>query len=187
MPFEKFVASASQEARNRGGNALYEFYVGSVYRYGMFNGDPHPGNLLFHDDGALTVLDYGCVREFDRNMVRALALLSRAVRADDPHAIRRALSEIGAAEPDDRAMPVTRQLLRGFFGPVLVKGPHRVESGLSLDTKELMKDKLAVARMRLPPKLMFLFRIRFGLHSELVRLRSVGDWAALEEELSSAA
>jgi len=39
------------------------------------------------------------------------------------------------------------------------------------------------ARMRLPAKLLFLFRIRFGLHSELARLKSVADWAALEERL----
>jgi predicted unusual protein kinase regulating ubiquinone biosynthesis (AarF/ABC1/UbiB family) len=160
-----------------------EFYVGSVYRFGLFNGDPHPGNLLFRDDGSLTVLDFGCVKEFGPQLVRALAALSRAVRADDPHAIRRALIELGAAEPDEKGYAVTRRLLRGFFGPALSQGPHRVESGLSLDTREIMKDKLAVARMRLPAKLLFLFRIRFGLHSELTRLKAVADWAALEERL----
>jgi hypothetical protein len=46
-----------------------------------------------------------------------------------------------------------------------------------------MKDKVAVARMRLPAKLLFLFRIRFGLHSELTRLEAVADWAALEAHL----
>jgi hypothetical protein len=105
------------------------------------------------------------------------------VRSDDPPAIRRALVELGAGEPDEKGYAVTRQLLRGFFGPVLTQGPHRVESGLSLDTRQIMKDKLVVARMRLPPKLLFLFRIRFGLHSELTRLKAVADWAALEERL----
>jgi hypothetical protein len=32
--------------------------------------------------------------------------------------------------------------------------------------------------------LLFLFRIRFGLHSELAKLGSVVDWAALEAELA---
>ena len=40
-----------------------------------------------------------------------------------------------------------------------------------------------VARMRLPAKLLFLFRIRFGLHAELTRLEAVADWAALEAHL----
>jgi len=181
LPFERFAATASQAARDRAGALLYEFYVGSVYRFGLFNGDPHPGNLLFREDGSLIVLDFGCVREFDPALVRSLAALSRAVRADDAGAIREALRGMGAAGPDDLA--VTRQLLRGFFGPVLRPGPHAVESGLSLDARAIMRDKLAVARMRLPARLLFLFRIRFGLHSELVRLRSVADWAALEEQL----
>jgi predicted unusual protein kinase regulating ubiquinone biosynthesis (AarF/ABC1/UbiB family) len=180
LAFEKFCSSASQPARDRAGAALYEFYVGSVYRFGMFNGDPHPGNLLFRDDGSVIVLDFGCVKEFESELVDALAALSRAVRVDQPHAIRGALVRLGAAEPDSKGFAVTRQLLRGFFGPVLVEGPHRVESGLSLDAREIMKDKLAVARMRLPAKLLFLFRIRFGLHSELARLESIADWAALE-------
>lgn len=181
LPFEAFCASASQAARDRAGAALYEFYVGSVYRHGLFNGDPHPGNLSFGDDGSLTVFDFGCVKAFEPALVRALAALSRAVRADEPTAIRRALLDLGAAEPDAKSFAVTRQLLRGFFGPVLSPGPHVVESGLSLDAREIMKDKLAIARMRLPAKLLFLFRIRFGLHSELARLKAVADWAALEE------
>lgn len=187
VTFDRFAASASQAARDRAGRALYEFYVGSVYRHALFNGDPHPGNLLFREDGSLIVLDFGCVREFDRSLVRGLASLSRAVRADDETAIRAALRELGAAEPDPKGFSVARQLLRGFFGPLLVKGPHVVESGMSLDFREIAKDKLAVGRMRLPPKLLFLFRIRFGLHSELVKLRSRVDWAGLEEELCAAA
>jgi len=181
--FERFCGSASQAARDRAGASLYEFYVGSVYRFGLFNGDPHPGNLLFHDDGGLTVLDFGCVKEFAPKLVRALAALSRGVRADDRHAVNRALVELGAAEQDAEGYAVGRKLMRGFFGPVLTEGPHRVESGLSVDAREIMKDKLAVARMRLPAKLLFLFRIRFGLHSELARLNAVADWAALEERL----
>ena len=183
LSFERFCASASQTARDRAGAALYEFYVGSVYRFGLFNGDPHPGNLLFRDDGSLIVLDFGCVKELEPEMVRALAALSRAVRADDPQAIRRALGQLGAAEPDGKGYAVTRQVLRGFFGPVVIEGFHLVESGLSLDMRQIMTDKLAVARMRLPAKLLFLFRIRFGLHSELARLKAVADWAALEQRL----
>jgi predicted unusual protein kinase regulating ubiquinone biosynthesis (AarF/ABC1/UbiB family) len=182
--FDDFAANASQAARDRAGRTLYEFYVGSVYRHGLFNADPHPGNLLFAEDGRLTVLDYGCVREFDERMRAGIKALSRAVRADDGPAIRRALVELGGAPPDDRTFPHTRTMLRGFFGPTLERGPHRVESGFNADMRTILVDKRAVLRMRLPGRLLFLFRIRFGLHSEIARLRSVADWAALETELA---
>jgi predicted unusual protein kinase regulating ubiquinone biosynthesis (AarF/ABC1/UbiB family) len=184
MRFDDFAANASQAARDRAGQALYESYVGSVYRHGLFNADPHPGNLLFAEDGRLTVLDYGCVREFDERMRAGIKALSRAVRADDGPAIRRALVELGGAPPDDKSFPHTRSMLRGFFGPTLERGPHRVESGFNADMRTILVDKRAVLRMRLPGRLLFLFRIRFGLHSEIARLRSVADWAALETELA---
>jgi predicted unusual protein kinase regulating ubiquinone biosynthesis (AarF/ABC1/UbiB family) len=184
MRFDDFAANASQAARDRAGRALYEFYVGSVYRHGLFNADPHPGNLLFAEDGRLTVLDYGCVREFDERMRAGIKALSRAVRADDEPAIRRALVELGGAPPGDKTFPHTRSMLRGFFGPTLERGPHRVESGFNAEMRTILVDKRAVLRMRLPGRLLFLFRIRFGLHSEIAKLRSVADWAALETGLA---
>jgi hypothetical protein len=39
-------------------------------------------------------------------------------------------------------------------------------------------------RLRLPGKLLFLFRIRFGLYAVLSRLGAVLDWNALEAELA---
>jgi hypothetical protein len=51
-----------QQVRNRIGEALYQFYLGALLRYGLFNADPHPGNYLLGQDGTLAILDYGCVR-----------------------------------------------------------------------------------------------------------------------------
>ena len=39
--------------------------------------------------------------------------------------------------------------------------------------------------MRLPGRLMFLFRIRFGLYAVLSRFGSVCDWAAMEHRLAA--
>jgi hypothetical protein len=44
---------------------------------------------------------------------------------------------------------------------------------------------MALARLRLPGELTFLFRIRFGLYAVLSRLGSVADWAEIERKLSS--
>jgi hypothetical protein len=50
---------------------------------------------------------------------------------------------------------------------------------------QLTRDKLALARLRLPGRLMFLFRIRFGLYAVLSRLRAQCDWAAMERRLAT--
>lgn len=42
----------SQALKNTWGEAIHRFVFGSLYDFGEFNADPHPGNYLFHDDGA---------------------------------------------------------------------------------------------------------------------------------------
>jgi len=44
--------------------------------------------------------------------------------------------------------------------------------------------KKAILHMRLPGKLMFLFRIRIGLYAVLARIGARLDWQALEDELA---
>jgi predicted unusual protein kinase regulating ubiquinone biosynthesis (AarF/ABC1/UbiB family) len=177
-------APGGTEARERAARGLYEFYVGTLYRHQLFNADPHPGNLLFAPDGRLTLLDHGCVKEFDEATVLALVRLSRAVRRDDVRGMQTALGELGMPRPA-ADFEVTRGLLRGFYHPLLTPGRHRVQADRGAALGETVKLKQAVLRMRLPGKLMFLFRIRFGLYAVLARIGAELDWARLEDELTS--
>jgi predicted unusual protein kinase regulating ubiquinone biosynthesis (AarF/ABC1/UbiB family) len=181
---ESFLhAGPSSAARERAARALYEFYVGTLYRHGLFNADPHPGNLLFSADGRVTVLDHGCAREFDHDTVEGLIRLSRAVRADDESQIQAALSAIGMPRPAVD-FEVTRGLLRGFFDPILTPGRHPIPADRALAMGETVSLKRNLIRMRLPGKLMFLFRIRFGLYAVLARIGAEIDWASLEDDLA---
>src|SRR5512142_1594103 len=179
--FETFVASATQPERDRAGRALFEAYVGTLYRRGVFHADPHPGNYRFRDGGAVVLFDYGCVRVFEPEVTAGLVALAEAVRAGDEGRMRAALRALGAAPgADRRAFSRIRSLLEGFFAPLLAPGPHPIDSSIALDLGRLASDKLAIARMRLPGKLLFLLRLRFGLYSVLARLGAVCDWSALE-------
>jgi predicted unusual protein kinase regulating ubiquinone biosynthesis (AarF/ABC1/UbiB family) len=179
--FEALCATANQEERNRVGAALFDFYVGTLYRRGLFHADPHPGNYEFCPDGRVVIFDYGCVRVFEPQMVRFFAELADAVRADSRTLTVSALRGLGA-EPsaDDAAYAHLRQLLRSFFAPMLQSGAHPIDGRIVVDFKQLTRDKLAIARLRLPGRLVFLFRIRFGLYAVLSRLKAVCDWSEME-------
>jgi predicted unusual protein kinase regulating ubiquinone biosynthesis (AarF/ABC1/UbiB family) len=181
--FQSFCANASQSARNRAGAALFDFYIGTLYRHGLFHADPHPGNYLFRDD-EVVVFDYGCVRVFEPAVVSAFAALAHAVRVDERAAVVDALRGLGA-EPskNDKAYEHLRGLLRSFFGPMLQPGAHTIESKVVVDAGRIARDKLALARLRLPGRLLFLFRIRFGLFAVLSRMLACNDWAALEQRM----
>jgi len=139
------VSPASGVARERAARALYEFYVGTLYRHGLFNADPHPGNLLFAPDGGVTILDHGCVREFEREVVVALVRLSRAVRADDARETEGALRALGMPKPT-QDFDVTRRLLRGFYAPLLAPGRH---VRLELPGIRHLQPALAIRRVQL--------------------------------------
>ena len=184
---EAFLGTAVYAAeRVRAARALYEFYVGTLYRHGLFNADPHPGNLLFAPDGCVTILDHGCVREFGPDVVLWLARLSRAVRADNARDIQIALVAIGMNNPT-RDFDVTRSVLRGFYAPLLETGQHRVERDQAVSMRQVAKLRKSLLRIHLPGKLMFLFRIRIGLYAVLARLGAKLDWIELEEELADPA
>ena len=177
---EAWLATAPPPtARNRLGEALFRFYVGTLYRHGLLHADPHPGNYGVQDDGRVVIYDFGCVRQFDAATVRAFAALVSAVRDDDLSAMAHALHTLGAS-PGPKMDDHLRRLLRGFFEPLLVAGPKRIKPDEGIEARQVMQDKRAIMRLALPGKLLFLFRLRFGLYAVLARIEAEADWARLE-------
>ena len=96
---------AEQELRDQWAEAIWRFAYGSYARFGMINVDPHPGNYVFHDDGSVSFLDFGCVQRLRRdqaNMVRAI--LRECVRGD-VLGTWRACVEIGYWRSSDPVTP----------------------------------------------------------------------------------
>ncbi len=64
------VMSWPQAERDLAAECIYRFVFRSLYQFHRFNGDPHPGNYLFHGGGKVTFLDFGLVKHFtDEEMV----------------------------------------------------------------------------------------------------------------------
>lgn len=185
---ELLARHPSQTERDAWGLALFRFYVGTLYRHGLFHADPHPGNYGFVAGGRVAVYDFGCVRAFPPEVVRALARMIAAVRRDDAAGMREALIAFGGEPPaDPAAVAHVRALMRAFFAPLLLAGPRRMELGGGTEARQLMKDKRAAMRLKLPGRLLFLFRLRFGVCSVIAELGAQADWSRLESEWAEAA
>jgi len=52
----------TQEARDRIGQLLWNFYDHQVHQLRQVHADPHPGNFLMRPDGTMGVIDFGCVK-----------------------------------------------------------------------------------------------------------------------------
>jgi len=182
LDLDAFLATdPPQEERDRMGEALFEFYIGALFRHGIYNCDPHPGNYLFLDGGRVGMLDHGCTRQFEPRFVARLANLTRAVHLDERDAVHRALLDLKIVREGKRYdYDTIRGFLRGFYGPMLVDDRTAVDTSSAMDVREVMDKKLKLAKFSLPGEFLFLFRIRFGLMSVLSRLGARANWYRLE-------
>jgi len=183
MRFEDFLAGDPPgELRDRIGEVLFEFYLGSLFRYGLYNCDPHPGNYLFLPGGRIGLLDFGCCREFEPDFVTKLADLTRAVHRDDRDALHRAflgLDMIREGKVYD--FDTARRLVRSFYGSTLRDEVQAIDLGEMLNLRQVYDGKLEILKLTLPGEFLFLLRIRFGLMSVLARLGSHANWYRLEQ------
>jgi predicted unusual protein kinase regulating ubiquinone biosynthesis (AarF/ABC1/UbiB family) len=173
----------SQAVRDRLGEALFEFYVGALFRYQLYNCDPHPGNYLFQPEGTVVMLDYGCTREFDAAFVGRLAELTRAVHQDSRQALHAAFVALSMVPESQRYdFETARGLVRAFYGPMLRNEVRTIDLGEARGMRQVLESKRHLLQLTLPGEFLFLFRIRFGLMSVLARLGARANWYRLEEE-----
>lgn len=181
--FDEFLAGRpAQRERNRVGKALFEFYIGTLFKHGLYNCDPHPGNYLFQTDGRVAMLDYGCTREFEPDYVDKLAHLTRAVHRDTHDGLEACFVELGMVREGQRYdFATARDLVRAFYGPMLEDRSQRIDLGDAMSMRQVMDGKRELMRLGVPGEFLFLFRIRFGLMSVLARLGAEANWYRLEQ------
>jgi predicted unusual protein kinase regulating ubiquinone biosynthesis (AarF/ABC1/UbiB family) len=107
--------TCEQELRDTWAEAIYRFVYATNLRFCLFNADPHPGNYLFHDDGSVSFLDFGCVKRLRREQVDVMTAVGRACMRDDVLGTWRACVEGGFCRSTD---PVTPEEVYEFWrGP----------------------------------------------------------------------
>jgi len=74
---------------------VLEAYARQVLEVGVFQADPHPGNLLADRAGNLTVLDFGCAKQLDDKQRVDLVALLRSVVMRDLDGMAAALDAMG--------------------------------------------------------------------------------------------
>lgn len=68
---------------------------------GLFQADPHPGNILVLPDGVVVLLDFGLTKELPKSMRLAFAKLVVAAGDRDPSGILSAFRELGVRTKTD--------------------------------------------------------------------------------------
>ena len=100
LGFEQ-VKELPQAERDRFGEIVFRFFLGSLYRTRRFSADPHPGNYLLLPDGRVAFLDFGMAKQISREQVEAELAVMRAGIDRDPERLHAALAAMGFFDPTD--------------------------------------------------------------------------------------
>lgn len=198
--WEEFLNVSSEEARCQAGRTIFRFVFESLFCHGMFNGDPHPGNYLFLDDGRVAFLDYGCVQRFSRVALADLTRARHAVVAGvRGKALRPLLTKAyGVPEDvvDEEVWALLEEYVLASFEPLIAPQPFRYDRSYTERlTRVTLKAKVTLAkklfklgiRETKQPGVVFMQRINFGLNSILATLGAEEDWPALMADIDSRA
>jgi predicted unusual protein kinase regulating ubiquinone biosynthesis (AarF/ABC1/UbiB family) len=187
-----------QALKDTWGEAINRFVYGSLYDFGAFNADPHPGNYLFHDDGGVTFLDFGCVKRFTEAQVDAMRRISKAVFDDqDADALFAAFQDVGCIPRKTKLSP---ERVFEWWYPIWAPAQDSDEPftytpefaawvmDRNIDPFGEWSDMARGMGMTQQSKdWTFLMRIQFGLYSVLGSLRASGPWSKIHAELMKGA
>ena len=194
------VLEEDQAVRDRFGEAIFRFVFSSLYRFRIFNADPHPGNFIFpHDpDGPVTFIDFGSARTFSSDVRGKLRALHLAVAADHEghpageQALEQAMTAAGLL-PEDRT-GVDFDVVRKWFGlayePLASDAewtytPEYARRLIAASTDPSMGMEATLRKLTMPPEYILLNRIQFGVNSLLARLQPTANWQRVMGEIAS--
>ena len=184
------VVDWPQDVRDAAAEAIFRFVFRSIYRMHAFNGDPHPGNYLFHRDGSVTFLDFGLVKYFTAAETDVFGSMIRAIVLErDPAAFRAAVERAGLLPP---GQPFSDADVAGYFSAFyeLVREPEvkQVDGAYASELVRRTFDAsgphgpvMKVANV--PPSFVIIQRINLGLVAVLAQLGARANWRLIAEEL----
>jgi predicted unusual protein kinase regulating ubiquinone biosynthesis (AarF/ABC1/UbiB family) len=189
MRFTDILAS-DEATRQRVAEILYRFVFGSIFRFGVFNGDPHPGNYIYQrESGRMTFVDFGSMKLFPTTMLRHWEGLMKSHLENNHEAFRAEMIALGFIpadskietdrlydwlgtfyEPfhDDREFHFTRE-----FNARVLSVVFKPEGRLAGLEKQL----------RMPPDFVLVNRIQWGLYSLLGQLGAKANFHRIHREL----
>jgi len=179
--FEAFCDAADHDTRSRAGAVIFGTAFECMFRHCTYNADPHPGNYLFSDDGAVTFLDFGCVKKFPREFIDTWKRLAVTVLDGDREGFPDALVATGMVgrrrkfdfdyqwrifqylyEPflSHEPFTFTHEYVRRSYDLMIFRNPNKFRTGL-------------------PPDWLFVNRLQWGMNSVLAHLGATRAWGEL--------
>ena len=170
-----FLRESDDRDRQTASATIHDFVFDSMFCHLVYNGDPHPGNYLFHEDGAVTFIDFGCVKRFEPGSMENIKTFFRSIIEGDRATHDEYVPILGLVRPGrdwdhDNMWNHWRYHLEPYWSRDFTFTPEWVARGREVMAPRNTRD------MNLPADLLFFTRITFGLNAIAQQLGSRGDF-----------
>lgn len=171
------AARPSQALRDQVGAHLVELFYFQVLKLGAVHADPHWGNYLFKEDGAIGLVDFGCVKYLRREFVISISRMYLGDERSDEY--QQQLGDWYRQVSGKALPPKTRKafsdFVRRFYRKVYPRPDENqpVDFGNAAFLKEFRIGAANLAASKgVLPEYIFQSRAEEGLYSTLHRLRA---------------
>ncbi|MEU4318647.1 AarF/ABC1/UbiB kinase family protein [Nocardia fluminea] len=174
--------------RDRVGEIIYRFYVGSLFSFNEFCGDPHPGNVLLARDGRVAFLDFGLFNRMDPKLVGFEIQCLRAAAEERAEDLRQLMidrgvidspEEIGAEECLEYVLAASEWCL---VDEELTITPELASGAFLLAVDPRASEFTGMKQQNLPPEHLFSRRADFLTFGMLGQLDSTNNWHLIARE-----
>ncbi len=179
------AAEEPEHLRQQYAETLWRFVFKGNLVSGKFNADPHPGNYIFHEDGKITFIDFGCVQPIEGDRLTHSRAMHLAALKQDEGAFEQATArmlELRGGRYQEMAVGFSRRCFEPLF-----RAPFKITSEYVAGLVKEVRDLSNVARsmkaadvVPFPAGILFMNRLQFGFYSVLARLDVEVDYAAVE-------
>jgi predicted unusual protein kinase regulating ubiquinone biosynthesis (AarF/ABC1/UbiB family) len=180
--------TADHDLRRSWVEAIHRFLYGSYVHNHVFNADPHPGNYLFHDDGSVSFLDFGCVKRLEAAEIESLDAIMRACLRGDVEETWRLSVEGGFFAPSGSL--TAEEVFRYWHDPLemywgeqpFTITPEYVAERVMTRYSPTGPSANAFRHMSTPPTYAIVSRLDVGAMSLIAEMRAAIPWATLGAE-----
>jgi len=176
---------ASTEERIAWCETLWRFVYKAILIDGVFNADPHPGNYFFHEGGAVTFVDFGCVQRMPKIRQNAAIRMHWGAGHGDQEMFDQGCRDIADCNGGLYEKLVC-EYLQSYFRPITESPFHLSPDYAAKVVRDFKRDYAKAMRnykdgfVPMPPGLLFINRLEFGFFSILARLNVTVDYRKVE-------
>ena len=187
-PIHHLFTSSNNKLKEKVATNIFNAWYKPFYSFAIIHGDPHFGNYSFTKNGNINLFDFGCIRIFPVNFVKAVIDLYYALERKDIDLAVEAYKTWGFKKINKELIKILNLWASYIYGPLLenkrrfIQGDGKKGYGFAIANKVYKKLK-QIGGVEPPKEFVFIDRAAIGMGSLFMKLNVRLNWYELFNNL----